>query len=138
MNTARNMASREETLTVLYDTGQRRHRRLSPTKERPGSAEISGATGWKLPTRGIEDLSLGGLSQRLPFWEGRRVMVGDTVSVIIDLAGRRHALQGKAVHLSRVRTGWTSDWRVGVEFTDDRSLRSFWPVLVDYLLSITP
>lgn len=136
MNAAPQFKHQEDALAVLYDTGQRRYRRLQPTPERPGSAELTGGSGWRISERPLEDISLGGMSLRLRFWEGGRVTVGDLVSIIIDLGGRRHALKGKAVHLSRVRQGWTADWRVGIELCEDRSLQSFWPVLVAYLLSI--
>lgn len=137
MSTALKIASTTEALAPLYDTGQRRFRRLTPTAERPGKLTMTTATGWAMSERAIGDISLGGLSLRLRFWEGRKVSVGDEVSVIVDLAGRRHALKAKAVHLSRLRQGWTADWKVGLEFREDRAYQLLWPGLCSYLLALT-
>lgn len=136
MNTALKIASSTEALAPLYDTGQRRFRRVAPTPAAPAKASVNGETGWALSERDLGDLSLGGMSMRLRFWEGRKVKVGETVSILIDLAGHRHALKARAVHLSRLREGWTSDWRLGIEFNEDRAYQLLWPRLCSYLLAL--
>jgi hypothetical protein len=122
-------------MQALLDDGERLYRRFTPTAEMPATVELWLGRGGKLRSRGVIDISLGGLGFPLRFREHRIIDVGSTILIKLKLANTELSLNGVLAHLYCSTGRLFSSWQVGISLaSDDQFVRSR-PKLIRYLLA---
>ncbi len=121
---------------ALRDTGKRSFIRLLPNPDLPARMTIDGQAGWRFADRSLRDISVGGASFWVSFWEAWRVRVGDGVLVRLVLPTTQVGLNGRCVHMTGP-SEWWAQRSVGVAFSFDRAYEQSRPELVEYLLRLS-
>ena len=120
---------------ALKGQGERSYTRLQPNAELPAKMSVEAPSGWHFSRRDLRDISLGGASFSLNFWESRSVRVGETVILTLDLPNGTVSLSGRCVHLSGPPSWW-SRRHVGFQFSLDAKYGRSATKLRDYLLKL--
>ena len=99
--------------------GYRTHARFVPPLDHPAMASVIGRSGWRTARRMAADVGLGGISVWLSPSESTRAVVGEPVTVELELGGETHLLRGIAVQVhARPGSFWMRKC-LGVAFEDD-------------------
>ena len=120
---------------ALRDSGKRSYKRFVPVAALPARMTLSGDSGWRFGNRPVGDISVGGASFFVNFWESRRVRVGDEVQLRLLLADLEVQLSGRCMHMSGAAEWWAPK-TVGIAFRFDRAYENASPKIVSYLLRL--
>lgn len=115
--------------------GKRSFARFQPVKPLQAQLSMASDSGTLLTGRTVRDLSLGGASFWVSFWESRRVPVGEAVQIDLTLGRRTLAIRGHCVHLWGPSEWWARRF-VGLSFYFDAVYEQAWPTLVKFLLHV--
>jgi hypothetical protein len=96
---------------------------------------IRGDSGWRFVDRSLRDISIGGISFSVNFWEKGTVGVGEGVRIDLELGETAVSVRGRCVHMSG-RVEWWAQSHVGVAFDFDGAYGRASAVLIDYLLRL--
>jgi len=86
----------------------RKSRRFRPTWTNPARVTIEGESGWSVRSRRVLDISEDGLAVKLSEKAARDIVVGEPVTLILELGPEVLTFHGRSQHLSQRRAGWRS------------------------------
>ena len=116
------MHALDDGATLPPGIGYRTHARFVPPLDHPAMVSIIGRSGWRTARRMAADLSLGGVSVWLSPSESSRTVVGEPVTVELELDGEKLLLRGVAAQVhARPGSFWMRKC-LGVAFEDGTDL----------------
>ena len=108
---------------------------MRPSPDLPALMTIDGQSSWRFSERGLRDISIGGASFWVSFWEAWRVRVGDGVLIRLVLPTAQVGLNGRCVHMTGP-SEWWAQRSVGIAFSFDRTYEQSRSDLIEYLLHL--